>query len=258
MTLKFNNSILQFLIVVFSAGQVTAQINVSDTLPASFENIVWNADEVIGLKNFNYGGQFNVISLDTVNPQNPYGNITEFKDNKFTSHNQGFCGNECRAFVTGTYKVDGNKIDLFINTIVYAKDCAGTPAQVINKPFGTFYWVKNEYGLHFLKDLRDKPNLDAVKKLKSNLPAFRYITSSQLIVKFISIYHRFIKIVPDTKDEEYMAWANTLENWRAEVKNWESEAEKYKITGEEEYKEYKKIVMLLDSILADTQSRHRK
>jgi hypothetical protein len=120
-----------------------AQINDSLTLQI-FENKTFNAREIIGLKDFKYEPQISIIEL--AQSDDVYGNITTFKNGKFTSGNIGPCGNECRVTVSGTYSFTGNKIYLFLETIFFWKECSHEPIQTINKEIGTFNWEQEEDG----------------------------------------------------------------------------------------------------------------
>jgi hypothetical protein len=105
----------------------------------------WSTNALIGLKNVTFSDKTSEIILDTLNQKRPYGYITEFlADNQFFSYNQGWCGNECRRQVKGTYKVMGNTIELFVISISYSKDCNGTPTQVVNTTLGLYTWEQKD------------------------------------------------------------------------------------------------------------------
>lgn len=110
----------------------------------TFENKTFKTNQIIGTQLFNYNPVVSSIELYQAN--DVYGNITTFKDGKFTSGNIGPCGNECRITVSGNYTIRGNKIYLFLETISFWKDCKDKPMQKINKEIGTFTWEKDEDG----------------------------------------------------------------------------------------------------------------
>lgn len=256
--MKYGNLILQFFFIIFCAGQVDAQISLRDSRNNPFEGNIYYADEIIGWKDFKHSAHINVIGLDTVEKGHTYGYTTEFKDNKFISRYLTFCGNGCNYFASGTYKVTGNQIALFLDTISYSGNCDGRSNEAVNKSLGTFYWVKKETGFYILRDIEDAATLDYLEQVKHQVRSFKYITQTQIIMQFISVYNRYIKIFPAENNKEYQVLMTELGNWKSASENWRLAAEGYKITDEAEYKEYSKIAMELDRILSDTQRKHIK
>lgn len=256
--MKPGSLILHFLFILFCTGQVDAQTSLDKSVSDPFEGKAYYADEIIGWKEFKDNPYINVIGLDTVEKGESYGNTTEFKDNKFIARYLTFCGNGCNSFVSGTYKVTGNQIALFLDSISYGGNCAGRSNESVKKSLGTFYWVKKEGGFYILRNIEDAKTLDYLAQVKDQVRSFRYITQTQIIMQFISVYNRYIKIVPAENNKEYQVLMTELSNWKSASENWRLAAEGYKITDEAEYKAYSKIALELDKILSDAQRKHIK
>lgn len=148
--MKYLNIIL--LIFIYSFGSVSnAQFSdsLNDTI---FENKTFVSNEIIGFENFKYNPTVAYFELNK--PDDVYGNITTFKNGKFSSGNIGPCGNECRVTVSGTYALEGNLISLFIETISFWKECINDPKQIINAELGTFVWENGDNGTIKLTSLK--------------------------------------------------------------------------------------------------------
>jgi|GEM_PF-5929919 len=139
--MKYIKLILTILIINFGLT-LNAQ---NDSLTGkNFENKTFKTNQIIGVKDFNYDPIISGIEL--YQPNDVYGNITTFKNGKFTSGNIGPCGNECRITTSGNYSFKGNKIYLFLETILFWKECSNEPKLIINKEIGTFIWEKDDNG----------------------------------------------------------------------------------------------------------------
>ncbi len=125
---------------------LNAQTNNSLTEKTS-ENRTFKTNQIIGVKDSKYNPAMSNIELYEPNDKLLYGNITTFKNGKFTSGNIGPCGNECRITASGNYSIKGNKVYLFLETISFWKDCKDKPMQKIDKEIGTFFWKKEKNGI---------------------------------------------------------------------------------------------------------------
>lgn len=133
--------ILTFLIINFNLN-LNAQ---NDSLVENtFENKTFKTNQIIGVKDLNYNPTIYYIELNKAN--DVYGNISTFKNGKFTSGNIGECGNECRITASGNYSIKRNKICLFLEEITFWKECNNEPKKIINKEIGTFRWEINDKG----------------------------------------------------------------------------------------------------------------
>ncbi len=99
----------------------------------------WLSNVILGSDDFTSTLQKNEIKLSNLDT-NPFGYFVVFKeDGTFESYNQGFCGNECRTHVYGTYQISNDeKITIFVNTIEYLKTCSDQPKKAVNSTFGVY------------------------------------------------------------------------------------------------------------------------
>lgn len=116
-----------------------------------FKNREWSGNHLVGVNDFFTFYAYDSLRLEKLDrkhlyEKNPYGYITTFKENTFTSYNQGWCGTECRVLVTGTYKVQGKKIEFFIETIHHMVICAREPDDNIQQSLGIFSWKRQGKG----------------------------------------------------------------------------------------------------------------
>jgi len=139
--MKYIKVILTILIINFG---LTLKAQNDSLTERTFENKTFKTNQIIGVKDFNYNPIISSIELYQAN--DAYGNITTFKNGKFTSGNIGPCGNECRITASGNYSIKGNKIYLFLETIFFWKECSDEPKQIINKEIGAFIWEIDDNG----------------------------------------------------------------------------------------------------------------
>lgn len=138
------NYIKLILTIVIIDFGLTLKAQNDSLTERTFENKTFKTNQIIGVKDFNHNPIISSIELYQAN--DVYGNITTFKNGKFTSGNIGPCGNECRITASGTYSFKGNKIYLFLETISFWKECSNEPKQTINKEIGTFIWEIDDNG----------------------------------------------------------------------------------------------------------------
>ena len=105
----------------------------------------WCCNVVLGDDSYASLLQKNEIVLSPIE-ENPFGYFVVFNlDGTFESYNQGFCGNECRTHVYGSYEISKNgNITIFVKKIVYMKTCVDRPIKKVNATFGNFQIVRNE------------------------------------------------------------------------------------------------------------------
>jgi hypothetical protein len=133
--------ILTILIINFN---LTLNAQNDSLVEKNFENKTFKTNQIIGVKDLNYNPTIHFIEL--YNANDVYGDITTFKNGKFTSGNIGECGNECRITASGNYSFKGNKICLFLEEISFWKECSNEPKKIINKEIGTFRWEIDDKG----------------------------------------------------------------------------------------------------------------
>ena len=113
--MKYIKLILTLLII--NLGTTLKAQNNNSLIAKTFENKSFKTNEIIGLKDFKYNPMVSKIEFYEPKDKYLYGNITTFKNGKFTSGNYSKCGNECRITASGKYSFQGNKIYLFLELI---------------------------------------------------------------------------------------------------------------------------------------------
>lgn len=119
----------------FTQTQVNNNIN-------PFYKSKWRTNFVLGTNTYGSVLMHNSLEMKGMD-DNPYGAFIEFlSDSTFVSYNQGFCGNECRIRVTGSYAIHDTSISFYSMRLNYTGfSCSNSPVPK-NSTDNLFYHFK--------------------------------------------------------------------------------------------------------------------